>query len=566
MPDHKNLSSVERIKTQSNGLRGTIKEGLLDELTGAVSEDDQNLFKFHGMYQQDDRDRREERAQKKLERLYSFMIRLRLPGGFMTPEQWLATDDVAGKNSTGVIKITTRQTIQLHGLLKNKIKPTIRAFNLAKLDSIATCGDVNRNVICAAHPKQSPVHEQIFAYADKISAMLKPKTRAYYEIWLDEEKLSEKTEEDSFYQDRYLPRKFKIGIGIPPNNDADVLINDIALIAIVDNNELKGFNIGIGGGLSSTHGNPEHYPRLATIIGFTDTEEKTLRVVYEIATVQRDFGDRCDRKKARLKYTVDRLGVDFFKKEVEKRAGFELQQAKPFLFNDRKDYYGWEQNHEGRWYYTAFLENGRVLDHENVKLKTAFYEIAKTGKANFRFTCNQNLILSDISEKDKKKIEALLKKYGVIDHTNKASAIRKNSIACVALNTCPLALAEAQRYLPSLISKIEPLLEKYGLQEEEIIIRMTGCPNGCGRSSNSEIGFLGTSLGHYNLHIGGDHLGLRLNRKYRENLDEEAILQELDILFKKFKEERLDGETFGDFSHRFLSSLTTVKHEASYQP
>jgi sulfite reductase (NADPH) hemoprotein beta-component len=560
-----NLSSVERIKMKSNGLRGTIKESVENELTGAISEEDQNLLKFHGMYQQDDRDRREERAQKKLERLYSFMIRLRLPGGFMTPQQWLATHDIAGKNSTGVIKITTRQTIQLHGLLKRKIRPTIQSFNLVKLDSIATCGDVNRNVICAAHPKQSPVHEKIFAYADKISQLLKPKTRAYYEIWLDEEKISEKTEDDPLYQDRYMPRKFKVGIGIPPNNDVDVLINDLALIAIVENDELKGFNIGVGGGLSSTHGNAEHYPRLATIIGFTDTEEKTLRAIYEVLTVQRDFGDRCDRKKARLKYTVDRLGVDVFKKEVEKRLGFELEKARPFTFNDRKDYYGWEQNHEGLWYYTVFLENGRVLDHEDVKLKTAFYEIAKTGKANFRFTCNQNLILSDITDKDKKKIEGILKKYGVIDHTNNASAIRKNAIACVALNTCPLALAEAQRYLPTLLSRIEPLLKKYDLQEEEIIIRMTGCPNGCGRSSNAEIGFIGTSVGRYNLHIGGDHLGLRLNKKYKENLNEEEILSELDFLFGEFKEKRKKGETFGDFSYRMFSSLA-VQNEPSYQP
>jgi len=557
MPDmNQNLSSVERIKMASNGLRGTIKESVANELTGSVPEGDANLFKFHGMYQQDDRDRRDERAQKKLERLYSFMIRLRLPGGFMTSEQWLGTHDIAGKNATGIIKITTRQTIQLHGLLKRKIKPTIKAFNLAKLDSIATCGDVNRNVICAAHPKQSPVHAQIFAYADKISEALKPKTRAYYEIWLDEEKLSEKTEEDPLYQDRYLPRKFKIGIGIPPNNDVDVMINDLALIAIVENDELKGFNIAVGGGLSSTHGNPEHYPRLATVIGFTDTEEKIMKVIYEILTVQRDFGDRSDRKKARIKYTIDSLGVDVFKKEVEKRVGFELEASKPFAFTERKDLYGWEQSYDGLWYYTVFLENGRVLDHEDVKLKTAFYEIAKTGKANFRFTCNQNLILSDITDQDKNKIETILKKYGVIDHTNNASAVRKNSIACVALNTCPLALAEAQRYLPTLISKIEPLLKKYDLYDEQIIIRMTGCPNGCGRSPNAEIGLIGTALGKYNLHIGGDHLGLRLNRKYKDSLNEEEILTELDSLFEKFKDQRINGERFGDFTDRFLSSLS----------
>jgi sulfite reductase (NADPH) hemoprotein beta-component len=440
------LSPVEKIKIESDGLRGTIAEGLQDEITGAISDDDQNLIKFHGMYQQDDRDRREERAEKKLERLYSFMIRLRLPGGFMKPEQWVAAHHVAGAYTTGVIKITTRQTLQLHGLLKRNIRPTIQAFSQVKLDSIATCGDINRNVACSSHPKQSPVHARVFAYADKISEMLMPKTRAYYEIWLGEEKILDKKEEaDPLYEDRFLPRKFKIGLAIPPNNDVDILTNDIGLIAIIENNELKGFNIAIGGGMSSTHGNPEHYARLATVIGFTDTEEKTLRVVYEILTVQRDYGNRSDRKKARLKYTVDQYGVDFFRAEVEKRVGFSLEPERPYQFNKRSDLYGWEQNHEGLWYYTVFVENGRVLDDEAVKLKTALLEIAETGKANFRFTSNQNLILSDIDEKDKEVVDGILSSYGITEQGKKASPIRKNAMACVALNTCPLALAEGQR-------------------------------------------------------------------------------------------------------------------------
>jgi sulfite reductase (NADPH) hemoprotein beta-component len=319
MPDKNNLSNIEKIKQASDSLRGSIKQSLRDEITGAIREDDQAVIKFHGMYQQDDRDRREERAAKKLDRLYTFMIRLRLPGGFLTPEQWIAVHDIAGKNSTGVIKITSRQTLQLHGLIKSKIKPTIQSFSEAKLDSIATCGDINRNVLCSSHPKQSPIHEQVFAYADKISNMLMPKTKAYYEIWLDDEILKDKKEEeDPLYQDRYLPRKFKIGIAIPPNNDVDVFGNDVGLVAVIDNNELKGFNIAIGGGLSTTHGNPETYARLATIIGFADSEEKTLKTVYEIATIQRDYGNRSDRKLARLKYTVDKYGVDWFKAELEK--------------------------------------------------------------------------------------------------------------------------------------------------------------------------------------------------------------------------------------------------------
>ncbi|MEN9570179.1 MAG: assimilatory sulfite reductase hemoprotein subunit, partial [Bacteroidota bacterium] len=313
------LSAVERIKTASDGLRGSIKESLQDEITGAIREDDQAVIKFHGMYMQDDRDRRDERAAKKLERLYSYMIRLRLPGGLLSAQNWIDLNEVANEHSTGVIKITTRQTVQLHGILKSHVKPTIQAFNAAKLDSIATCGDINRNVTCASHPKQSAIHAEIFGYADKISQLLMPKTKAYYEIWLGEEKIvDKKEEEDPLYQDRYLPRKFKIGIAIPPNNDSDVLTNDIGLIAIIKNNQLLGFNVAVGGGLSTTHGNAETYARLATVIGFASTAD-VLKVVYEVVTTQRDFGNRSDRKLARLKYTVDRMGVDNFKAEVEKR-------------------------------------------------------------------------------------------------------------------------------------------------------------------------------------------------------------------------------------------------------
>ncbi|MFI5194565.1 MAG: NADPH-dependent assimilatory sulfite reductase hemoprotein subunit [Chitinophagales bacterium] len=545
-----NISGIEKVKMASDGLRGTIKEGLADEVTGAISDGDKALVKFHGMYLQDDRDRRDERAEKKLERLYSFMIRLRLPGGFLTAKQYLTTQDIAGEHTTGIIKITTRQTVQLHGLLKSHIKPTIKAFSEAKLISIATCGDINRNVICTAHPKQSPIHKEIHDYAARISQYLLPKTRAYYEIWLDEEKLADKKEEeDPLYQDRYLPRKFKIGLAIPPNNDIDVFGNDLGLIAIIENNELKGFNVAIGGGMSSTHGNPATYPRLATVIGFVSGEERIMKMIYEIVTIQRDYGNRNDRSLARLKYTVDRLGTDWFKEEIARRTGFALEKERPFEFVDRKDYYGWFQNAEGLWYYTPFVENGRIVDEE-VFLRTALYEIAKTNKLNFRFTTNQNVILADISAKDKPVIEKILNKYNIISYTESVSEIRKNSMACVALNTCPLAFAEGQRYLPSLISKIEPILNKNGLEKEEIIIRMTGCPNGCARSYIAEIGFIGTTLGRYNLLLGGDHQGMRLNKLYKESLDEAAILGELDILLGIFAKERNKNESFGDFSLR----------------
>ncbi len=544
-------SPIERIKEASDHLRGTLKESLQDEITGAIREDDQAVVKFHGMYQQDDRDRREERAAKKLERLYSFMIRLRLPGGFLTPEQWIAVYDIAGENSTGVIKITSRQTLQLHGILKSNIKPTIQSFSEAKLDSIATCGDINRNVLCSSHPKESAVHQQVFAYADKISQLLMPKTKAYYEVWLDEEQLiDKKEEEDPLYQDRYLPRKFKIAIAIPPNNDVDAFANDIGLIAVIENDVLKGFNIAIGGGLSSTHGNAETYPRLATLIGFADSEEKVLKAVYEIATIQRDYGNRNDRKLARLKYTVDKYGIDWYKAELEKRTGFALAPVVPMQFNSRKDYFGWHANHEGLWYYTAFVENGRILDEGKIQLKTALLEIAKKGTANFRFTCNANVIIGDVKEVDKNEINSLLVKHGVIDNTEASSVIRKNAMACVAFPTCPLALAEAQRYLPSLIDKIEVLLQKHALAKEEIIIRMTGCPNGCARSYAAEIGFVGTAYGKYNMQLGGDRIGERLNKIYKENIEEPEILESLDVLFASYAANKHQDETFGDFSIR----------------
>ncbi len=546
------LTHIEKVKLASNGLRGTIEESLKDELTGAIREDDQALLKFHGMYQQDDRDRREERADKKLERLYSFMIRLRLPGGLIKAEQWVAANEIADQYSTGVIKITSRQTIQLHGLYKSKIKPTIKAFDTASLDSIATCGDINRNVLCSANPAQSPLQKEVFAYADKISSLLMPKTRAYYEIWLDEEKLFEKTEEDPLYKDRYLPRKFKIGIAVPPNNDTDVFTNDIGLIAIVENGKLAGFNIAVGGGLSTTHGNEQTYARVGTVIGFTPTEETTLKAVYEILTVQRDFGDRTDRKIARLKYTVDRMGVENFKAELEARTGFKLQPAKPFTFSARKDYFGWTQSDDNSWHYTAFVENGRITDGENNSIKSGLLEIAKGDFGEFYFTASQNIIIGNVSPENKEAVDNILSKHRISDYTDATSNVRKNSMACVALPTCPLALAEGQRYMPSLISKIETLLERYALEKEDIIIRLTGCPNGCARSHISEIGFVGTAPGRYNFHLGGDYEGYRLNRVYKENLDEEEILGELDGWFKKFKEEKTPDERFGDFTFRQL--------------
>ena len=543
------LSSVEEIKVRSKGLRGTIKESLQDSHTGAIREDDQALIKFHGMYLQDDRDRREERAKKKLDKLYSFMIRLRIPGGVIDADKWLAIHRTSEAYGTGTIKVTTRQTVQLHGLLKHQIQPTIQSFNRADLDSIATCGDINRNVMASNHPQVSPLHSEIHSYAEKISKLLLPKTQAYYEIFIDGEKIYDRSAEvDPLYEDRYLPRKFKIAIAIPPSNDVDVFANDIGLIAIIEKGKFKGFNISAGGGLSSTHGNPDTYPRLGTVIGFCGLDQDPLKVVYEILTVQRDFGNRSDRKRARLKYTIDKMTVDGFKKELEQRIGFRLKPAKPFQFSERGDRYGWEKNHEGLWYYTLFVEHGV----ENPSLKQFLKKVAEAKVSNFIFTGNQNIILGEVSQKNKSVINKLEAECGI---NQNVSALRKSSMACVAFPTCPLALAEAQRYLPALVTKIEPLLDKHGLKKEEISIRMTGCPNNCGRSYLSEIGFIGVSPGHYNLMLGGDRYGERIARVYKEKLAENDILETLDGVFGQYVTNRKEGEYFGAYIDRDWAKL-----------
>lgn len=562
----------EQQKIESKNLRGTLKESLVNPLTGAAAEDDQFLIKFHGIYQQDDRDARERRAEKKLEPAYSFMMRLRIPAGKITAKQWLGINEIADKYSTGVIKITTRETVQLHGIIKSHLKPTLAEFSKFGLDSISTCGDVNRNVMATVTPAKNPAYDQVFDYSRKISERLLPKTRAYHEIWLDNAKISPDDEVDELYGKAYLPRKFKVAVAIPPDNDVDVFANDIGLIAIIANEKLLGFNVAIGGGLGMTHGNAATYPRLGSLIGFVP-HEKMLDAVYQILTVQRDYGNREDRKLSRLKYTIDKHGVDWFRTELEKRQGFAYEKVREFEFKMRNDYYGWNQDYQGRWHYLHFVENGRILDAENTSplsrgegarserseelrgeggalLKTVIFEIAQQNLANFRFTANQNIVFSDIDESNKAKVKQLFKKYGI---HNEVSEIRKSAMACVAFNTCPLALAEGQRYMPSLIDKIEPIIAKHGLEQEPISIRMTGCPNGCARPYMSEIGLVGKSYGKYNLHLGGSALGQRLNRLYKEDLQEVEILNELDNFFGLYATQRRVGESFGDFTNRVVS-------------
>lgn len=540
-------SDVERIKEESNYLRGTLKESMLEPLSAGISDDDNRLMKFHGSYLQDDRDLRNERQKQKLEPAYQFMLRVRMPGGVATPDQWLVMDELADKYGNGTLKLTTRQTFQMHGILKWNMKKTIQAIHASLLDTIAACGDVNRNVMCNPNPYKSDVHLEVYEWAKKLSNDLLPRTRAYHELWLDEEKVASTpdVEVEPMYGPLYLPRKFKIGIAVPPSNDIDVYSQDLGLIAIVEDGKLIGFNVAIGGGMGMTHGDKATYPQLAKVIGFCKPEQ-----IYDVAektiTIQRDYGNRSVRKNARFKYTVDRLGLETVKEELENRLGWKLEEAKPFHFDSNGDRYGWEKGLNGKWHFTLFVQGGRVADYDGYKLKTGLREIAKIHKGDIRLTANQNLIIANVSAQKKKKIIELIEQYGLTDGAH-YSALRRSSMSCVALPTCGLAMAEAERYLPQLIEKVEEIIDENGLREEEITIRMTGCPNGCARPALGEIAFIGKSVGKYNMYLGAAFDGSRLNKIYRENIGEEEILSELRVLLSRYAKEREDGEHFGDF-------------------
>lgn len=541
-------SDVEDIKDRSNYLRGTLKEVMLDRLSAGIPEDDNRLMKHHGSYLQDDRDLRNERAKQKLEPAYQFMLRVRLPGGVATPNQWLVMDELADKYGNGTLKLTTRETFQMHGILKWNMKSTIQEINAALMDTIAACGDVNRNVMCASNPYQSEIHAEVYEWSKKLSNDLLPRTRAYHEIWLDEEKVAgtpEVEEVEPMYGPLYLPRKFKIGIAVPPHNDIDVYSQDLGFIAIVEEEKLIGFNVSIGGGMGMSHGDTATYPQLGKVIGFVKPNQ-LYEVAEKVITIQRDYGNRSVRKNARFKYTVDRLGLENVKAELENRLGWSLDEAKSFRFDHNGDRYGWVKGVQGKWHFTLFIEGGRVADFDDYKLKTGLHEIAKVHTGEFHLTSNQNVIIANVSSQKKKKINELIEKYGLTDGAH-YSALRRSSIACVSLPTCGLAMAEAERYLPSLIGKIEEIVNENGLGDKEITIRMTGCPNGCARHALGEIGFIGKAPGKYNMYLGAAHDGSRLSKMYRENIGEAEILKELGQILPRYAKEREEGEHFGDF-------------------
>jgi sulfite reductase (NADPH) hemoprotein beta-component len=550
MSNEPKLSANEHIKRDSRYLRGTIAAGLLDLSTGSMSEEDQQLLKFHGTYQQDDRDLRAQRKQHKLEKAYSFMIRIRVPGGVATPAQWLEVDRMATDYANGTIKLTTRQAFQLHGVIKSNLKRTIREINQSAMDTIAACGDVNRNVMCNPNPYLSEVHADVLRAAQAISDHLTPQTRAYHEIWLDGEKIesSEQQEEEPVYGRTYLPRKFKITIAVPPSNDVDVFANCLSFIAIVEDGKLVGFNVAVGGGMGSNHNNEKTYPRLADVIGFC-TAEQVVDVAEKVVLVQRDFGDRTDRKHARFKYTVDDHGPDWILAKLNEYLGYELQPARPFAFESNGDRYGWVVDGNGQSHFTMFIQGGRVLDAPDYPLRTGLREIAKVHDGDFRLTPNQNLIIANIGPEKRPVIEQLLAQYGIRD-SHLRSALRLNSLACVALPTCGLSLAEAERYLPDLLTELEEAIEENGLRHDAITIRMTGCPNGCARPYIAEIAFVGRAPGKYNVYLGGGFAGQRLSKLYRESVPSTELKNLLAPVIAHYARERSEGERFGDFCIR----------------
>ncbi|GAA6172073.1 assimilatory sulfite reductase (NADPH) hemoprotein subunit [Colwellia sp. KU-HH00111] len=543
------LSDNERLKKESGFLRGTMADDLQDRTTGGMTGDNFQLIRFHGMYQQDDRDIRAERAKQKLEPLHSLMLRARLPGGIITPTQWLGVDKWATEHTMyGSVRLTTRQTFQYHGILKPNIKTVHKALNSIGIDTIGTASDMNRNVLCTANPYQSQVHHDAYEWAKKISEHFLPHTNGYAEVWLDEEKIdSTVKQEEPILGSTYLPRKFKTTVAIPPLNDVDIHGNDLNFVAIEEDGKLIGFNVLVGGGLAMTHGDKATYPRKADDFGFIPVAN-TIAFAEAVVTTQRDWGNRVERKNAKTKYTIDRVGVDVFKAEVERRAGSKFEQTRPYEFTQRGDRIGWSEGFDGKHYLALFIENGRILDFPNKPLKTGMAEIAKIHQGDFRITANQNLIVAGVATEQKSEIEAIAVKHGLMDAT--VSEQRKNSMACVAFPTCPLAMAESERYLPSLVTDVEAILAKHGLADESIILRVTGCPNGCGRAMLAELGLVGKGPGKYNMHLGGNIAGTRIPKMYKENLNEQDILNEIDRLSARWAAERTPGEAFGDFTIR----------------
>lgn len=543
------LGPDERLKVESDQLRGTISQSLIDRITGSVTESDNKLMKFHGIYQQDDRDLREERRRQKLEPAWQFMIRVRLPGGVCTPAQWLKLDELARAHGNGSLRITTRQTLQFHWILKDALRDTLQGLHDVLLDSISACGDDARGVVASVNPTLSALHAQVYALARQASDHAIPRMRAYHEIWYGEQRIAGgETEEEPFYGRQYMPRKFKIGFVIPPCNDIDVYAQDLGFIAIVESGRLAGFNVAIGGGLGKTDRVKETWPALAHVIGFVPVEQ-VISTCDAVMGVQRDHGDRRNRAHARFKYTIDDHGLPWIKAEIERRLGGALAPARAFEFTSNTDPLGWQEDETGHWHLTVRVPSGRLVNRADVRWLDALRALARVHAGTIRLTTNQNLVVSQVPAGQRADVERLLREHSV-PLSEPASELRRHSISCVAFPTCALAMAESERYLPTLLDRIEPLLSRHGLLHEPITLRVSGCPNGCSRPYIAEIALTGRALGRYNLYLGGGFHGQRLGRLYLENVGEPAILAALDEVLGHYARDRQAGERFGDFAIR----------------
>ena len=558
------LPEPEQIKRESRYLRGTLRESVADRATGALHDDDTHLSKFHGLYQQDDRDLRNERRLQKLEPHYQFMLRLRLPGGVLSPEQWLGLDEIADRYADGSLRLTTRQTFQFHRVFKENLPALIQALDKLGLDSRGACGDVNRNVISSVNPHLSHSHRQVYDDAVRISEQLKWRSAAYEETWLDQAPKQSEENEEPFYSHLYLPRKFKVALTLAPHNDCDVLANDVGLIGIEEHGKLVGYNIAVGGGLGMTYGESGTYPRLASPVGFVPVE-RVVEACETIAAIQRDHGCRTDRAHARFKYTIDDYGLEWFAERFAEYSDAPLEPLRPYELTDTGDHFGWLEDEQGFHHLTLFIRSGRVRDFESPQLRTALREIAQVHTGEFRVTCNQNLIIARVDKQTKDAIARIVDHYGLDDGTRQTPLVR-DAISCVAFPTCGLAMAESERYLPELTEKLEALMTETGIAGEPIKLRISGCPNGCARPYMGEIGLTGKAPGRYNLYLGADTGGQRLNRLYRENIDEAEILANLKPLLERFANEREEKDGFGDFLYRSEILIPDEGPESFHQP
>ncbi|MCX6969544.1 MAG: NADPH-dependent assimilatory sulfite reductase hemoprotein subunit [Verrucomicrobia bacterium] len=555
----KPLSANEPLKAGSNFLRGDIARDLADTSTGGISEGSNQLSKFHGMYIQDDRDLRNTLKKAGREKAFAFMLRVRLPGGRATAQQWLVLDRLADEVAAPSLRLTTRQTFQFHGVLKGNVKRLVKGMHEVLLDSIAACGDVNRNVMAPPNPERSPLLQQVYSDAVAWSEFALPKSRAYHEIFLDEELVAGgEPESEPMYGATYLPRKFKVGFSLPPSNDVDVFSQDLGFIAIGEGGRLAGYNVTAGGGMGMSHGNAETYPRLADVLGFIPAD-KVNTIAKAVLETQRDYGDRTNRKHARLKYTIADRGVAWFKAEVEKRSGVTFEPARPFEFTKISDPLGWQECADGTWFYGLHILSGRIKDVPGCALKTALREIAGMHTGDFRLTPSQNLSISGVTAGQKPVIEAILAKHGITEDAT-LSGLRINALSCVALPTCGLALAESERALPEILEKFEAVLDEAGLRDDEISIRVTGCPNGCARPYLGEIGLVGKAPNKYALYLGASYNGTRLNRLAAPSLTVDETLTFLTPAIKRYAAEREPGEGFGDFCDRAILPKDATLH------